>query len=404
MPQPYCDVAIVGGSIAGLRAAQTVARHAPDLTITMISDETHPPYERPPLSKVGLTKQMSLDALIYPAVNELRSHGVNFLLGTTAEELDVDARKVVHSSGTLHYRSLVIATGCEAIIPPALSGLPDIFTLRRYDDAVSLRRALANPLKSVAIVGAGFIGGELASMLANEGRRVALIDLARKPLGRFGEPVFRDYEALHRGAGVVLRFGEQVVDVVDQGDGRVLELGDGSRVPADVIVLGVGVRPSTEWLQQSGLRVENGIHCDGALRAADHVFAAGDVVRWPNQRWDTDMRVEHWTNAAEQGRVAGINAANDILGLPLEVCANVPYFWSDQHGVRIQFAGHRAGDEEIIESRNSSGSLFIYRRSDIVTGVLAFERRADFVKIRTMLKNELTWQPVRSLIDRENSR
>lgn len=402
MRQTYCDVAIVGGSIAGLRAAQTVVRHAPGLTIAMISDETHPPYERPPLSKVGLTKPLTLDALIYPAVNDLKSHGVNFLLGTKAEELDVDARKIGHSSGTLQYRSLVIATGCEAVIPPALSGLPNLFPLRRYEDAVSLRLALADPLKSVAIIGAGFIGGEVASMLVNEGRQVALVDLAKKPLGRFGEPVFKNYEALHRGAGIDLRFGEQVVDVLDQGDSRVLELSDGSRVPADVIIVGVGVRPSTGWLKRSGLRVENGILCDGVLRAADHVFAAGDAVRWPNRRWDTDMRVEHWTNAAEQGRVAGINAANDILGSPLEVCANVPYFWSDQHGVRIQFAGHRKGDEEVIESRDSDGSLFMYRQGEIVTGVLAFERRAEFVKIRTMLKNELSWHTASSLIARDN--
>ncbi|WP_198024857.1 NAD(P)/FAD-dependent oxidoreductase [Bradyrhizobium sp. Cp5.3] len=398
MPQTSYDVTIVGGSIAGLRAAQTVVRHAPDLTVAIISDEPHPPYERPPLSKVGLTKPLSLDALIYPAVNDLKSHGVEFMLGTRAEELDVDARTLRHSSGALQYRSLVVATGCEAIIPPAFSGQPDVFPLRRYEDATSLRRALADPLKSVAIVGAGFIGGELASMVANEGRQIALVDLARKPLGRFGEAVFRSYEALHRGAGIELYFGEQVVDVVNQGSSRALKLGDGTTVPADVIVVGAGVRPSTAWLNGSGLRVENGILCEGTLRAADHVFAAGDAVRWPNPRWGTDMRVEHWTNAAEQGRVAGINAANDILGSPLEVCANVPYFWSDQHGVRIQFAGHRAGDEEITESRNSGGSLFLYRQGEIVTGVLAFERRADFVKIRTMLKNELSWQAARSLI------
>ncbi|WP_201723634.1 NAD(P)/FAD-dependent oxidoreductase [Bradyrhizobium neotropicale] len=404
MPQTSCDVAIVGGSIAGLRAAQTVARHAPDLTIAMISDETYPPYERPPLSKVGLTKPLLLDALIYPAVNDLKSHGVNFMLGTRAEELDVEGRTIRHSSGALQYRSLVVATGCEAVMPPALSGLPDVFSLRRYEDAISFRRALADPLKSVAIVGAGFIGGELASMVANEGRQVALVDLARKPLGRFGDAVFRSYEALHRGAGIELHFGEQVTDVVQQGNGsRVLKLSDGTKVPADVIVVGVGVRPSTEWLKRSGLRLENGIVCDGTLRAADHVFAAGDAVRWPNRRWGADMRVEHWTNAAEQGRVAGVNAANDILGSPLEVCANIPYFWSDQHGVRIQFAGHRAGDEEVAESRNSGGSLFLYRRGEIVTGVLAFERRADFVKIRTMLKSELSWQVVSSLVSREDS-
>lgn len=392
------DIVIVGGSVAGLRAAQAAVRRAPDLRVTMISDEAYPPYERPPLSKLGLNEPFGLDTLVYPAVAELEKTGVEFLLGYRAESLDVDGRTVRHAQGEIEYKALVIATGCEAIVPPVLAGLPDVFVLRTYNDAVAIREALGDASKSLVIVGASFIGGELASMAVKEGRDVTLIDLASKPLGRFGEAVFENYQALHRDAGVKLHFGKQVVEVTKIDGVRNIVLDDGTHVPAGIIVAGVGVRPSVGWLHGSGLRLDNGIVCDSSLQAADHVFAAGDAVRWPNRRLGAEVRIEHWTNAAEQGRVSGLNAANAVLGAPLEPCANVPYFWSDQHGVRIQFAGHRRGDEQVLQNRTEAGSLFFYRLGDIVTGVLAFERRAEFAKIRTKLRQELSWQSVSSML------
>jgi NADPH-dependent 2,4-dienoyl-CoA reductase/sulfur reductase-like enzyme len=392
------DVVIVGGSVAAMRSAETIARHAPELSITMVSEEPNAPHERPPLSKVGLGEPLELEALTYPAVADLERHGVTFTLDTRADRLDTQARKVFTSAGVLEYGALVVATGCEPILPPLFAGLPDVLQLRRYEDAAALRAAVADPERSVAIVGAGFIGGEFAATLVEAGRRVALIDLAEKPLGRFGDAVADTYSALHRNAGVELFLGKAVVDIVDNDGRRELLLDGGTRVPADVILVGAGVRPATEWLESSGLVLDNGIVCDATLRAADRVFAAGDAVRWPNSRFGATMRIEHWTNAAEQGRAAGMNAANTILGLPPRDCANVPYFWSDQHGVRIQFAGYRTGAEEIIESRGEDGALFLYRLGDRVTGVLAFERRAQFVKLRAMLRSDLPWDVAEDFI------
>ncbi|XVQ09646.1 NAD(P)/FAD-dependent oxidoreductase [Spirillospora sp. CA-255316] len=386
------DVVIVGGSVAATRAAETVARHAPQLSVTVVSDEPNEPYERPPLSKVGLAEPLELEALTYPAVARLREHGVRFALDTRAVGLDLEGRKVFTSGGDVEYGALVVATGCEPIVPPLFSGHQDVYPLRRLEDAAALRAAVADPATAVAIVGAGFIGGEFAGTLAEEGREVALIDLADKPLGRFGDAVADAYVALHRSNGVALHLGKAVIDIVHHGGRRELVLDGGARIPADVVLLGVGVRPSTDWLEDSGLKLDNGIVCDATLRAADGVFAAGDAVRWPNARFGATMRIEHWTNAAEQGRVAGLNAANTLLGLPGGECANVPYFWSDQHGVRIQFAGHRTGEEEIIEHRDENGALFLYRLGDELTGVLAFERRAQFVKLRAMLRSRLMWE------------
>ncbi|MFI2035829.1 NAD(P)/FAD-dependent oxidoreductase [Streptomyces bottropensis] len=392
------DVVIVGGSTAGLRAAEAVARHAPELSVTVISDEPHLPYELPPLSKVALDDQLDVGALVYPFAAGLRDQGVDFRLNTRARALDTKSNTVFLSDGELTYRALVIATGCEALIPPLFAGRPGVHALRRFEDATALRAAVADPALSVAIVGAGFIGGEFASTLVKAGRAVSLIDLAAKPLGRFGEPVADAYVALHRDAGVGLFLGSGVVDVAEEDGRRSLVLDDGTRVPADVIVVGVGVRPSIDWLRDSGLTFDNGILADATLRAADNVFVAGDVVRWPNARFGTVMRTEHWTSAAEQGRAAGINAVKLIRGSESEDFANVPYFWSDQHGIRIQFSGHLNGDEEIVASRTTDGSLFLYRRGEVVTGVLAFERRAQFVKLRALLRRELSWQAVGELM------
>lgn len=385
------DIVIVGGSVAATRAAEAARKHASALSITVVTDELHAPYERPPLSKIGLDEPLDLEALTYPAVTRLRDQGVAFAVDTRAERLDVPARTVHTSRGPIEYGALVVTTGCEPIVPPPFAELDHVHTLRSFDDAVALRNATADPERSVAIVGAGFIGGEFAATLVKQGRDVALIDLDPKPLGHFGDPVAEAYAALHREAGVTLHLGNAIVDVVEGTRGRALRLHDGTIVPADVILLGVGVRPTTGWLEGSGLTLDGGVVCDATLRAADRVYAAGDLVRWPNARFDTMMRIEHWTNAAEHGRAAGINAAAALVGDPAVTCSTVPYFWSDQHGVRIQFAGFRTGDEVLFQDRTEDGTLYVYRSGDDVTGVLAFERRADFVRLRAALRKPVAW-------------
>lgn len=399
MSTHFADILIVGGSVAATRAAEAVRRHAKNLTVTVVSDESHLPYERPPLSKLGLEAPVDLQRLTYPAVTALQDDGVTFALDTRAEALDVDGKEVRTNRGAFGYGALVIATGCDAVVPPMYAGLPDVFPLRTYKDAVALRGAVADPSRSVAVVGAGFIGGEFAATLVKEHRRVAIIDLASKPLGRFGDEVAEAYETLHHKAGVELHLGSPVVGVVDDGGGRMLELGDGTRVPADVIVVGVGVRPSVKWLNGSGLPIDNGIVCDESLLAGPgNVYAAGDIVRWPNPRYGETMRIEHWTTAAEQGRVAGINAANALLGNPSIECATVPYFWSDQHGVRIQYAGYRSGHEKVREYHNEAGSLYLYRSGDEVVAVLAFEHRQVFVRLRAALRTTLSWEKAREIV------
>ncbi|MGO4470892.1 NAD(P)/FAD-dependent oxidoreductase [Arthrobacter sp. 2RAF6] len=397
MLQTATDIVIIGGSTAALRAAETVSRRAPELEITIISAEVHLPYELPPLSKIPLKDHLDIESLVYPVARDLRAKGVDYRLGERATAIDPVGRVVSTDTGEVSYRAAIITTGCEPIVPPMFRGQQDVFVLRRFDDSVALRKAVEDRHRSVAIVGAGFIGGEFASTLISDGREVSLVDLSAHPLIRFGEAVSDVYEELHRSRGVATFFGVGATGTIERGGRRFLELSDGREVAADVIVVGVGVRPAVSWLDSSGIQLDNGIIADENLQTVEGVFAAGDAVRWPNARFDSIMRIEHWTTAAEQGRGAGLNAVNYLNNEPLVPFVNVPFFWSDQHGQRIQWAGHQVGGEQVVSNHNESGELFLFRNGDLVTGVLAFERRQEFVQLRAKLRNPLTWDVALSI-------
>ena len=391
MPQTATDVVIIGGSTAALRAAETVTRQAPELDVTIISEEAHLPYELPPLSKIPLKDHVDIESLVYPVARELREMGVHSRLGERATAIDPARRVVTTDTGQVRYRAAIITTGCEPIVPPMFRGQQDVYVLRRFDDSVALRQAVEDRQRSVAIVGAGFIGGEFASTLISDGRKVSLIDLSVHPLIRFGEEVSGVYEELHRYKGDATFFGVGATGTIERDGSRFLQLSDGREVAADVIVVGVGVRPAVSWLGSSGIPLDNGIVADEYLHTVEGVFAAGDAVCWPNARFNATMRIEHWTTAAEQGRGAGLNAVKYLKDEPLVPFVNVPFFGSDQHGQRIQWAGHQLGGEQVVFNRNEGGELFLFRKGDLVTGVLAFERRQEFVQLRAKLRQPLAW-------------
>ncbi|WP_314325125.1 FAD-dependent oxidoreductase [Paenarthrobacter ilicis] len=392
-------IAIIGGSTAALRAAEAANRRAPGLKVTVISSEDHLPYELPPLSKIPLSDTMDIESLIYPSARALQEQGVEFRLGHRATALDPRRRVVSTDHGDLTYRAAVIATGCEPILPRVFRGEEDVFVLRRFEDSLALRHSLADRRRSVAIVGAGFIGGELASTLVGDGRAVSLIDLSEHPLIRFGEAVSTVYEDLHRVKGVDTYFGVGAVGTVERSGRRFLTLSDGHEVPADVIVVGVGVRPAVSWLSSSGIELENGILTDRYLQSCQGVFAAGDAVRWPNSRFNATMRIEHWTTAAEQGRAAGLNAVSFIEKADLAPFASVPFFWSDQHGQRVQWAGYQTAGQPVLSCRSDDGSMFFFREGDFLSGVLAFERRQEFVQLRAKLRHPVSWDSLPGLVE-----
>jgi NADPH-dependent 2,4-dienoyl-CoA reductase/sulfur reductase-like enzyme len=295
--------------------------------LTLLGDELHEPYDRPPLSKQYLSGKWDMDRVWLR-----REEGLDFdmRLGVAATGLDVEAGVVTLDDGTaLPFDGLVIATGAS---PRTLPGFEDAIVLRTLDDCRRLQHSL-KPRARVAVIGAGFIGSEVAATARELGCEVTIVEVLPRPLARVFPAVIGDVLAdLHRQHGVTLRLGETVASA--------------DELDADVVVVGIGVAPSTGWLIGSSLTLDNGVVCDAtcaALGGGGRVVAAGDVARWPNALFDDElMRVEHWTNAAEQAEAA----ARTLLGAR-ERFMPVPYFWSDQYDVKIQFVGTCAADDEL---------------------------------------------------------
>lgn len=344
---PLKTVVVVGASLAGIRGAEALRRLGFDGRLVLVGEEAHRPYDRPPLSKellraerepgqIALTKPESFDALEL----ELR-------LGRRATALDPAARTLVLDDGeTLAYDGLLVATGASARRLPATPPLDGIHVLRTLDDSLALRAALeASP--RVAVVGAGFIGAEVAASCRARGLDVTVIEALSHPLaGAVGPEVGEVIAAVHRDHGVDLRLGVGVEGF--DGSERVsdVRLSNGSSLRADVVVVGIGAFPRTDWLESSGLALDDGVVCDATCAAgAPGIVAAGDVARWYNPLFDEVMRVEHWTNAVEQANHAAQRLLQgESAGEPF---APVPFVWSDQYDRKIQSAGRFRSDDEV---------------------------------------------------------
>jgi NADPH-dependent 2,4-dienoyl-CoA reductase/sulfur reductase-like enzyme len=391
-------IVVVGASLAGLRAAETLRDRGFDGTLTLIGEETHRPYDRPPLSKQVLQGTWEPERTFFRRKDGYDTLGLDLRLGVRAASLDLRARQVTLSDGTsVDYEGLIIATGARVRTMPAVAPRSGMHLLRGLDDATALRDDLVNATR-VAIVGAGFIGLEVAASCRVRGLEVALIEPLSIPLSPIvGTTLGALVAAMHRDHGVDLRTGVTVTGV--QGDPRVtaVVLSDGSRIDADVVVVGIGVMPNTEWLASSGLTLDNGIVCNGYGEAAPNVFAAGDVARIHNLWLGDSRRIEHWTNAVEQA----VHAAENLLAGngTRHVFSSVPYFWSDQYDRRIQFAGRACPDDEMVIVDGSVADrklTALYRRGDRVIACLALNQPRALIKYRKMLADQATWETATS--------
>jgi NADPH-dependent 2,4-dienoyl-CoA reductase/sulfur reductase-like enzyme len=376
--RPPRRVAVVGASAAGLAAAETLRREGYDGTITLVGDESYAPYDRPPLSKEILAGRWEADRLPLRATDDLEAIGLELRLGAAATGLDLTARTVtLADGGVVAFDGLVVATGVR---PRHLPG-ERAHTLRTLDDALALKERIG-PGRRLAVVGAGFLGAEAAAVARGLGAEVTVLEPAPVPLAHaVGETVGRVLSQVHRDHGVDLRTGVPVAEVVPAG----VRLADGTVVEADEVLVAIGSHPNTEWLEGSGLTVADGLVCDEFSAAAPGVYGAGDVARWHNPLFDVTMRIEHRTNAAEQGMAA---ARNLLHPQAPKAFAPVPYFWSDQYGMKIQFAGHaRPGDTVTVEEGDVAGRSFlaVYRRRDRPVAVLSLNQVRLFTRWRRRL-------------------
>jgi 3-phenylpropionate/trans-cinnamate dioxygenase ferredoxin reductase subunit len=388
---------VVGASLAGFRAAEELRVAGHTGPITMVGDEPHRPYERPPLSKAVLAgRQDPSTTAVGPAIGAIEDLDLEWCLGSTASGLDVDQRTVaLAGGGRLAYDGLVIATGASARRLPGTDHLAGVHTLRTLDDSLELRSALDASPQRVAVVGFGFIGAEVAATCRELGIEVSLIEALPVPMERvLGSEVGAVMGDLHRDHGVDVRLGVGVVRI--EGDGRAeqIRLTDGTVLDVDLVVVGIGVSPNTDWLAGSELAVQDGVVCDASCRVAPGIVAAGDVARWPNERFGQDMRVEHWDNAVEMGAHAARTLLADLDGRRGEPFAPVPWFWSDQYDRKVQLAGLAgAGDAVEVVSGSFDDRRFVafYGRHDRLVGVLGMNHPAAVMRYRALVEQGASW-------------
>ena len=388
------QIVVVGASLAGLRASEALRAEGYEGTLILVGAEQELAYDRPPLSKEVLAGAWEPERT---ALREADSYGeldLELHLGRTATQLDAGARQIQFDDGSsATFDGLIIATGASPRELPNTPPLEGIHTLRTLSDCLAIRKAFEAGGR-VVVVGAGFIGLEVAATAHERGLEVTVLEALAVPLERAIGPAMGAVCAdLHSRRGLDLRC-EALVDAF-LGGSRVegVRLADGTEIGADVVVVGVGVAPNTGWLEGSGLRVENGVICDArCATSVPGIYAAGDVARWYNPLFEEHMRVEHWTNAAEQGLVAGTN----LLRGPEagEPYAPVPSFWSDQFERKIQFGGHiDASDEVRVVHGDPDQERFvaIYRHADRLAGVLTMSWPRHFVGYSRLIAGATTW-------------
>ena len=391
-------IVVVGSSLAGVRACGGLRADGFDGEITWVGAETHAPYDRPPLSKKVLAGEWEPDRIALLREGELEGMHVEQRFGSAAVAMSASDRTVTLADGSvLGFDGLVIATGSATRRLPHQPEDPDLFELRTLDDSLGLRARLAGGGARVTVIGAGFIGLEVAATARQLGNEVTVLEGAAAPLIRgLGAEMGLAVTAVHDDHGVPIRCSVQV-NAFERGPGGLaVHLGDGETIASDIVVVGVGVAPATAWLDGSGLEVRDGVVCDATLNAGvAGIYAAGDVARWPNAQFDgEEMRVEHWTNAAEQGLLAAKNLLAVAAGDAPQPYSAVPFFWSDQYGKRIQFIGRAAGDDDVrivkgsVEERSF---LAIYGKHGRLRGALGLSMPKPLMQCRAFLLNGLSF-------------
>jgi 3-phenylpropionate/trans-cinnamate dioxygenase ferredoxin reductase component len=387
-------IAIVGASLAGLRAAQDLRAQGYEDDLVMVGAEPHVPYDRPPLSKDYLRGSIEAADLELAEQSDIDELEARWHLGVAAERLDLTTGRITLATGEqIAADGVVIATGGVPRRLPAAEGLLGVHVLRSLEDADALRAKLTGGAENVVVLGAGFIGAEVAATCRALGLNVTIVEAMLVPLSTaLGPELGAVCAALHATNGVRLITGVTVADwlTVDGGAGRrrvtAVELSDGRRLRADIVVVGIGMQPAAGWLADSGLCLDSGVLTDaGYVTECPNVVAVGDAARPYNPRTGRHVRREHWTDAAEGPAIA---VRNLLAGRTVVQVDKPSYFWSDQYGTRIQYAGTAEPSDEVrfVEgSPDDRSFVATYHRDDVATAVLAMNSPRLFTRLRRQL-------------------
>jgi len=394
-------VVVVGASMGGLRVTESLRKAGYEGAITVIGEETHLPYNRPPLSKDVLSSGVSHEKVAFP--QRAATADVDWMLGSPVALVNVDERSLLTADGVSHeWRALVVATGLR----PRRLALPELagrHTLRTLDDAIALREEL-RPGQRVVVNGSGFIGCEVAATARKLGCEVTVVSSNELPMLRpLGRVLAAELQSRHEAQGVVFVTGRSVVGL--SGDTRVegVLLDDGTELPADVVVEAIGAGCNTEWLAASGLDLTDGVLTDSALRAIgldgrvrDDVYVVGDVARFPNLLFDAvPRRVEHWNIPTDTGRRAGAvlgayladdGSYQEVAALPF---TPMPSFWSNQFELAIQAYGlpglADSDGVRLLEGEVSGDSITGFYRGERLVGVIGFGMKAALLPYRALI-------------------
>ncbi len=393
------QIVVVGASLGGIRACQNLRREGFEGELTLIGAEKHRPYDRPPLSKTMLATDQDPDELQLVTEDTLVDLDLNLLLGQPATGLDVNRQVVTVGEHEIRYEGLVIATGASARKLPKTADIDGVHVLRTVDDSVAIRERLV-PGASVVIVGAGFIGSEVAAAATARGCEVTIVEAAAAPLIRgLGAEMGAACGDLHIAHAADLRLGVGVASVLGKDEVEGVALTDGSHLQADLVVVGIGAEPNTEWLTNSGLNIDDGVICDGTMNTGVRgVYAMGDVAKAPNA-WlgPSPVRVEHWTAATEQAMLV---AANLLHPEDSRVYDSVPFVWSDQYDDRIQVAGNTENADHVevlLGSVDERAFVTGYRVGGALAGVMALNTIRPFVQYRRLLMSHASWDDALAL-------
>jgi 3-phenylpropionate/trans-cinnamate dioxygenase ferredoxin reductase subunit len=397
-------IAVVGASLAGLEAAAELRRAGFSGELVVLGAEPHMPYDRPPLSKELLAGSFGVEQVALsrgPAVDAV------WRLGSPVTRLDAERLTLDVDGAVEQYDGIVVATGATPVRPrfsphgrPVPAG---VHVVRTLDDCLDLAQELHAGPRRLLVVGGGFIGAEVASTACTLGVDVTVVEALSTPMQRaLGHEVGQLLGEVQRDHGVDLRTGTTLRNLHGEPRVELAELSDGTRLAVDVVVLAVGVRPATGWLENSGLTLDDGVVCDPTCLAAPGVVAAGDVARWPNERYGEVRRVEHWDNAIRQGKHAArrLLAGDDPAGhAPY---APVPWVWSDQFGSKLQVLGSPAMHDELVLLRDRDSAprwVALYRRDDRLVGVAALNSAPTAVRARRLLDQGASWSDALAAFD-----
>jgi NADPH-dependent 2,4-dienoyl-CoA reductase/sulfur reductase-like enzyme len=386
-------IVVVGASLAGVHAIERLRDLGFGGELTLVGAEPCLPYDRPPLSKAALKLGPEAEAGLLRRQEWFEERDVNLKLGQAATTLDIAERTVtVFGGDEISYDGLVISTGSSARPLGPTDETGPVYLLRTAADCAELHHRLI-PGSHLVVIGAGFIGLEVAATAKSMGLKVSVVEVAPVPLARvLGDEVgawFKDYHASH---GIDIYCATAIDAIKPRHSGSDVHLRDGTILEADLVVAGVGAVPAVDWLRDSGLTLADGVVCNGYLRtSAPRIVAAGDVARWYNPLFDESLRVEQWTNAVEQGRYA----AESLLGVADGAYSAAPFFWSDQFEAKMRFVGVATAAQDVhIEELEDGKMIALFGRDGVIRGALCINAPRKLALYRAAIIDKVRWEDV----------